>query len=458
MKIPSFILTLLFVSCANKTIKSNAPMVSIYRNDQVVSNKWKLSVKHSPDIYFENLKPNETKKVTFKTNKEEVSYNVSDKDVFDFSIEYKGQKYKQRIVGEVLKKRANFTKEYQLGKHGSIDVSVPEVYELVNVAIAISKYGKIKEGLVVKDSKYYKRVIKWFEKYSDHKFVKEINTLLEADTWSYFNVKMNGHAFIFENGKIVRNPFFGSTGFMNNNLLAPYMNLMQDFSDKSNFQKFYKGETPFYDSQIRYFSFNIGLKDMMKWLKRNFPGKGSYDYTHVIFSPLVGSNQSLINFEDNGFKELQPHVNYPHNYLYDKLRKKGIRETAINSYRGTIVFTELNHGFADLVSEKYKNRIVKATKDKENWLKPEMQNFYKGIKVFNEYMNWALVSLRLTDLTKGKEQKELLRQVNHTMVKKRGFYKFEKLIKYLVPLYKKNKNKKTVAQLYPDIVRWFEKN
>jgi hypothetical protein len=458
MRMTAILMALLFVSCASKNIKSDSPRISIYRDGKLVSDKWKLSDKHSPDMYFENLKNGETKKVTFKTDKEKVTYEVSDKDVYDFTVEYKGKKFKQRIVGEVLRKKANFTAQYQRGKHGTIDVTIPEVYELVNIAIAISDYGKNKDGLVVKDSEYYARVIKWFDKYRDHKFVKEINTLLEADTWSYFNAKMNGYAFVFENDKIVRNPNFGATGFMNNNLLAPYMEEMQDFSDKSNFRKFYRDETPFYDSKIRYYTFNIGLKDMLAWLNRNFPGKRSYDYTHVIFSPLVGSNQSLISFEDNGFKELQPHVNYPHDYLYNHLRKKDIGETAINAYKGTIVFTELNHGFADLVSEKYRKRIVKATVDKDNWLNKDMQRFYKGIKIFNEYMNWALVSLRLTDLTKGKEQKELLRQINHTMVKKRGFAKFEKLTNYLVPLYEKNKNRKTVAQMYPQIVRWFEKN
>jgi hypothetical protein len=50
---------------------------------------------------------------------------------------------------------------------------------------------------------------------------------------------------------------------------------------------------------------------MLIWLRREFPDVRAYDTFNIVFSPLVGSNQSVTWFESNGFRELQPHVNFP---------------------------------------------------------------------------------------------------------------------------------------------------
>ena len=50
---------------------------------------------------------------------------------------------------------------------------------------------------------------------------------------------------------------------------------------------------------------------MKRWLDKHFPTSNHYDSYKIIFSPLVNSSQSSTWFESNGFKELQPHVNFP---------------------------------------------------------------------------------------------------------------------------------------------------
>ena len=53
---------------------------------------------------------------------------------------------------------------------------------------------------------------------------------------------------------------------------------------------------------------------LLGWVP-NFPNANKYDTYKIIFSPLVGGNQSVVWLESNGFKELQPHVEYPYRNL-----------------------------------------------------------------------------------------------------------------------------------------------
>ena len=79
-----------------------------------------------------------------------------------------------------------------------------------------------------------------------------------------------------------------------------------------------------------------------RWLDRNFPTSNDYSTYNIIFSPLVAYNQSSNWFESNGFKELQPHVNFPYPQDIKSLRLSPQAEIV---YRGNIVFTEINHAF-----------------------------------------------------------------------------------------------------------------
>jgi hypothetical protein len=71
-------------------------------------------------------------------------------------------------------------------------------------------------------------------------------------------------------------------------------------------------------------------------------------------------------------------------------------------------------------------------------------------------MNWALVSLRIVDDVPAAEQDKLIAAVDTMMVTRRGFYQFEKFDKFLVDLYKNRRAGQTVADLYPQIIEWFE--
>lgn len=138
---------------------------------------------------------------------------------------------------------------------------------------------------------------------------------------------------------------------------------------------------------------------------------------------------------------------------------KDLSKKAEIVFRGDIVFTEINHGYINPEADKYAARIVNATSRRDVWvLKSQPANYYPGISTFNEYMNWGLVSLRFVDYVPRAEQDKMIAAIDRMMTKSRGFSKFAEFDKFLVDLYRSRQPSQTVADLYPQIIEWFEKN
>ena len=206
--------------------------------------------------------------------------------------------------------QATFNKAYREATTGKVRVEIPEVYELVNIAIAISDYAKREPGAIA-STDYADEVRRHFEPYSNHPFIKSVNTLLEKQG-KYHVLKMNGAAFDFSaSGEVVRSDVYKSIGW-DRNILIPLQSEMNDFAQASDFRSFYDEHQALYGKQIKTLRTDIDLQAMLDWLQNEFPDVDAYDTVRVLFSPLVGYNQSLATFDDNGFRELQPHVNFPY--------------------------------------------------------------------------------------------------------------------------------------------------
>jgi len=72
-------------------------------------------------------------------------------------------------------------------------------------------------------------------------------------------------------------------------------------------------------------------------------------------------------------------------------------------------------------------------------------------------MNWALVSLRFLDMAPAGDQPTLIRSVDDMMTSRRGFPRFTEFDTFLVDLYRHRPPGQTLADLYPQIIEWFEK-
>lgn len=443
-------------------IKSNVSIISIQDGKELKKNHWTLAPEAKPDVYEAALINGKPHRVTFITDIDSISFTVEEGKTYDFIIQKGDDLCYTQIVGRRFVPAAVFNKKYQAAHRGKMFVEIPEVYELVNIAIAMTPTGIRDKNLVYQNSAYYAKMRKWFEKHSNHPLLAALEQELKKNPNSYFTLKMNGYAFEFDRkGKILKSKIYDRTGFRGerSNSLQPFLAQLQSFADASDFRRFYKESANTYHEQIAFYRDTVNLAEMKRWLDKNFPASNDYDTYKIIFSPLVAYNQSTTWFESNGFKELQPHVNFPYTQDIRRFFQGAMSELGETIYRGNIVFTEINHGYINLEAERYADRIIKAISNRDRWVeKSKGPGYYGGISAFNEYMNWGLVSLRIADYAPKEEQEAMIAAIDTMMTTGRGFPQFKAFDRFLVDLYRNRRPGQTVADLYPQIIEWFEKN
>lgn len=464
------LLLLVLVLCAQgaaaqaalPVVRSNRSVLSIRDGDQLRADSWTLAPAAKPDVYEAQLTDGRAHRVTFITDVDSISFLVEEGKRYDFIVQKGDTLNYTQIVGTRFVPAAEFGPAYQRAYRGTTRVQIPEVYELVNIAIALTPTAIENRNLVVKRSPYYAAMRSWFDPYASHPVVAMLDSALKRNENVYFTLKMNGNAFEFaRDGRIVRSRVFDRTGFTGerSNSLLPYIAQLQDFAARSRFREFYRRQHATYASQIAFYRDTADVAAMRSWLERNFPDQKPYDAYNIIFSPLVGGNQSTTWFASNGFSELQPHVNfpYPDRVFSRRATADSASEEARRLYRGNIVFTEINHGYINPEAERYAGRIARAISNRDLWVNPAAgRGYYGGNSLFNEYMNWVLVSLRFADVAPEADRDRMIGDVEVFMVN-RNFTRFPEFSRFLVPLYRNRPAGRTLADLYPEIIAWFER-
>lgn len=350
---------------------------------------------------------------------------------------------------------ANFSEEYQRTHRGKTFVEIPEVYELVNIVYALTPAGKTDSDIVRQSIPYYDEVIAHFGQYDQSLTVMLFDSLLRGG--EYHELKMDAYAFSFEGGRIKQSSVYNIVSWKDYNTLAPYADALDAFARRSDFKEFYKQHQALYQDQIVTYQDSIDTNGMRIWLEQQFPST-QYDAFKIIFSPLVNGNQSSCNFENNGFKELQAHVNYP--YKWSALQQ--YPPDVVSLIRGNIVFTELNHGYINPEADKPTNSegILEALDDLSKWTDNQKPagNYNNSYQCFNEYMNWGLVSLYYVDHASEEYLSKLTADIESMMVNRRGFIKFSEFNQFLVKLYQSREEDRVIADLYPQIIDWFAAN
>jgi hypothetical protein len=438
-----------------RVVESGAERVSIRVDDRLASS-WILTPELAPDEYLADIVNDEPAVVSFITDVDSIDCLISVGDTCEFVIRWNGQDCWTRVVGRRFIPAASFDAVYRGERRGRIFVSVPEVYELVNVAIALTSTGRSDPNLVYQNSAYYTTVMDYFGSFGDHELVQAFGEVIDG-TSGYYDLKMNAFAFEFDDtGRIVSRREFDRTGFRNQreNRLRPYLALMQSFAEDTHFRDFYSENRDVYERQVACLRDSLDLGGMRRWLDENFPSGSDYDTYNIVFSPLVAYNQSTTWFESNGFRELQPHVNFP--YVRDLARLEPLSTETELVYRGNIVFTELNHGYINPVGDRYGAEIAAATSDRNLWVDADRgAEYYGGRGLFLEYLNWGLVSLRISDLVALEEQEKLIQAVEASMTDRRGFPRFAEFDQFLLELYRNRDEGETLEDLYPRIIIWF---
>jgi hypothetical protein len=372
------------------------------------------------------------------------------KSVFQVVRESKGDTVTFIFTIHKLVKPASFSNQYKKENEGKAIIEIPEVYELVNIIFALTEYGKT--NAIYKNTEYYKAVSDHFTPYRQDAAVRTIDSLLTVSPEFYYqHLKMDSYAYVFSGKKITNGGVYDRVSSGEKNELDDYIPLLETFAERSGFRKFYKEKRKYYSELTKDYTDNIKIADMKSWLEKQFPST-KYDAVKVIFSPLVGWNQSANFFHDNGFAEAQAHVNFP---FVDSEDKKQPAEV-LKGRRIMIAFTEINHAYLNPEAEKYAKTISSAFKDLSKWTtaaKPSA-GYNNAMVCFEEYMNYGLVTLYYSDIFDKKAFETLNVNIESNMTGSRGFQKFRDFNQELLRLYKNRKPNQTVADLYPAIIEW----
>lgn len=388
--------------------------------------------------------------VKFFSNTDSASFTVQEGDTVQFYVLYNGDSALTEIT--TRPKNVNFTAEYIKAHKGKIEIAIPEVHELVNIAMALTPRARKDSNMVNMETPYYAEVIRYFDKYKNHPLIDTLSRQLapaEEGYWYYYAWKMSACAYSYDKNKIRNNGYIKDMGFSARpNPIPANIKQLEDFATVSGFRKFYKDHLSYYkDLKTLYVSLNP-IEKMQQWLQQHFNREyGSYA---IYFSPLIGGAHSTERFSDNGFSQTVMFICPASEY-------KGVDPRVNEMLESRVVFTEIDHNFVNPVSDKYLREINNIINRPEWADTSEIGGAYNSsYSVFNEYMTWAVFSLYCMDNYPGKQVDEFVNNMERQMVKSRGFIRFKEFNRQLMSLYEKNR-KITIDELYKEMIAWCAK-
>jgi hypothetical protein len=337
------------------------------------------------------------------------------------------------------KSRATYSAEYMENNRGKVLVEIPEVFELANIAIAVTDFGLEDPRRVQKKGDYYRRVLEHFKPFKDHPLIEEQD--LNRNFSYYF--RDNSACYVFEADRIVNQGVYSN--MRTPNLFKKHLPKVQEFAKVSGFRKFFRENLPFYEEQIRLYRRKVPIRRMWRWLEERFDAR--HDCYKVVFSPLIGSSHETCSFKNQDFSETIMFVSGPG-------EPNDSADAVGEGLLARVVFTEIDHNYVNAVTTRHLRRVNKAFADLRKWNKQSGYGTPEG--TFNEYMTWAVFTLFAYDYYGGEDFKALNRKVVNTMVKHRKFVLFEAFNEKLLKLYLAGGEDQTIPGLYPAILDWAE--
>jgi len=321
-------------------------------------------------------------------------------------------------------------------------VEIPEMFELANVAIAISEEGLRHPNRVHKRGQYYERVLQHFLPFRDHPLIRQPDL---HRNYTYF-FRDNSVCYRFQGERIVHGVY---PPMRTPDLFGKHRALAEHFAAASGFRKFYRENLSYYREQVQRYEQKVPLRRMGTWLEERSPIR-NHRY-RIVFSPLLGSSHETCGFETNGVRETFMFVCGPG----DRAEDEGPVGDALLAKS---VFTEIDHNYVNPITANYVRQVRRAFADLGRWSGPQNADSYPRPEfVFNEYMTWAVFLLYAHD-TYGNQTFEAVRKrVVDQMVNGRNFGRFGQFSDELLRLYRRQKQPQALADLYPPILAWAER-
>ncbi len=322
----------------------------------------------------------------------------------------------------------------------NIKIEMFESYELGNIILALTQYGRTDKWDVQKVSPYYDKVLSYFEPVKNHPLLDSAN--YSRTEWKKFlGFRTDMYAFSFdENGKLKRDYPFNSFGPQE---VDKNLDLINDFIAKSNYRKFYKDHLDFYDriiSNYKEFYFMSQSKAFLDKIAEKPQPESRKEYV-IAISPLVGGQNCHRDIDS--FKT----VDFP-NISQDLIL--GNQSVNLNSriVENHSIFTEMDHGYINPISDKYAD-LIAAKFNLQKW---DKGSGYSGINSFNEYMTWAVYDLFIKEnFPEVADSIALQWQYQNAA---RGFIAQNLFANKLSELYFSRKGKVKIESLYKPLLKW----
>ncbi len=332
---------------------------------------------------------------------------------------------------------------YMQHQKGQIVVEVPELYELLNILVAISPTGQTGPGGYPREHSYYKAVMDWFLPFRDHPLVSVVEKQFNN---GYGGMRGSCFAYRFEGDGIVPS-YYGEYG----GFCEEHRREFEKFARESKFREFYQQNEAFYAEWVRTYRERVDLGGMWRWLETEFPARS--DSMRVAVSPLSGGSHNTVGYRDlaSGYREIVMFVSHPQEYENPNRPPAVASAMALSG-----VFTEIDHNYVNPMSDKYRAEL-KATMPKVgDWNRPpewaNAESYYNSAyATFNEYLTWAAFLVYAAERYDAPTFEQVTKE--HVRVMEyRGFVKYDEFQRRLMALYQERNSGETLADLYPQLL------
>lgn len=338
---------------------------------------------------------------------------------------------------------AHFDAAYTQEHRGTVRVEIPEVYELANVALALSEYGRSQPQAVRRGGAYYERVMAHFEPYATHPFIKAID-IKPGDYGAFYGFRENAMRYRYEGSRIVRTAEYPDAWRSWPDRFTELLSLAQDFAEASKFQAFFANEQGHYAALIADYQASVPIREMWTWLEERFSAR--YDAYRVIISPLTGGSHSTVRCADNDFEETIMFVPAP------APAKEGESSASREARMARLVFTEIDHNYVNPVTQKHLFSVYRFVRPLSTWNAQE--GYGDPPSTFNEYMTWGVFLLYARDTYEEDVFKQVFERETRFMEDSRRFVRFADFSKTLLKLYPSGGEAHPIESIYPGILDW----
>lgn len=341
---------------------------------------------------------------------------------------------------------------------GKQSVEIPQVYELTNILIALTDYGKNNPELIDTTTAYYKRVIQHFGKFRNEPLVQKITKKIPKKLFGQSNISTfslrltstdydidnNGKLYNTKMYRLIKPPIIMHT--------AKIVNELNDFIEKTNFLYFYNSEKEYYDTLISEQKKYGEYENVIKWLSLNFTIPPDQSQ-RILTSPLMGGNHFTIPF----YQQNQS----GHVLMFVAPPKKRASDSLIFIKKANIIgtfLTEVDENYVQpICNTKYKSLIEQSITNPKNWSQMGKGDYDTKLSAFTEMFTHSLFVLYCYDNFPKAEFDIINKRKEDRMVSYRKFIRFKEFNEALLELYKNKKNTDRAEDLIPAITNWMRK-